>query len=257
MMRLLPGENLERFNRISLWIYVDSPAIANNFMELSIHNQGKHIMPLPGRFEGTHTLGIPHGEWQHVVWEFPYVYRDFVTGISLAIHAHRTPVPAPQGITVYVDNMCLEQVEADHYKGFDLRAGAIAYCHSGYRPEAVKQAYAQSGSGVFYLRNSSGEVTFQGNCVPQANGLRQMDFSPVKAEGWYTLEVDGKKSRPFRIGRDAYIPAAWKTLNFFFSERCGFDVPGIHTECHMDVMSVHPDGRRLPVCGGGGMTRAI
>ena len=47
MMRLLPGENLERFNRISLWIYVDSPAIANNFMELSIHNQGKHIMPLP------------------------------------------------------------------------------------------------------------------------------------------------------------------------------------------------------------------
>lgn len=165
-------------------------------------------------------------------------------------------MPAPQGITVYVDNMCLEQVEADHYKGFDLRAGAIAYCHSGYRPEAVKQAYAQSGSGVFYLRNSSGEVTFQGNCVPQANGLRQMDFSPVKAEGWYTLEVDGKKSRPFRIGRDAYIPAAWKTLNFFFSERCGFDVPGIHTECHMDVMSVHPDGRRLPVCGGG-MTRAI
>ena len=63
-------------------------------------------------------------------------------------------------------------------KGFDLRAGAIACCHSGYRPEAVKQAYAQSGSGVFYLRNSSGEVTFQGNCVPQANGLRQMDFSP-------------------------------------------------------------------------------
>ena len=48
MMRLLPGENLERFNRISLWIYVDSPAIANNFMELSIHNQGKHIMPLRG-----------------------------------------------------------------------------------------------------------------------------------------------------------------------------------------------------------------
>jgi hypothetical protein len=81
MMRLLPGENLERFNRISLWIYVDSPAIANNFMELSIHNQGKHIMPLPGRFEGTHTLEIPHGEWQHIVWEFPYVYRDFVTGI--------------------------------------------------------------------------------------------------------------------------------------------------------------------------------
>lgn len=100
MMRLLPGENLERFNRISLWIYVDSPAIANNFMELSIHNQGKHIMPLPGRFEGTHTLGIPHGEWQHIVWEFPYVYRDFVTGISSGQSMHTAlRWPAPQGIT--------------------------------------------------------------------------------------------------------------------------------------------------------------
>ncbi len=84
-----------------------------------------------------------------------------------------------------------------------------------------------------------------------------MDFSPVKAEGWYTLEVDGKKSRPFPYRKGRLYPGRMENTELFpFSERCGFDVPGIHTECHMDVMSVHPDGRRLPVCGGG-MTRAI
>ena len=77
-------------------------------------------MPLPGRFEGTHTLGIPHGEWQHVVWEFPYVYRDFVTGISLAIHAHRTPVPAPQGITA------VSYTHLDVYKRQELHGGQAA-----------------------------------------------------------------------------------------------------------------------------------
>ncbi len=87
-------------------------------------------------------------------------------------------MPAPQGITVYVDNMCLEQVEADHYKGFDLRAGAIAYCHSGYRPEAVKQAYAQSGSGGVYLRNSSGEVTFQRQLCPSGEWTPANGFFP-------------------------------------------------------------------------------
>ena len=250
LIRRLPGENLEGFNRISLWLLVDSPGTASNFVTLSIHNQGKHIMPLPGRFEGTHALGISHGKWQRVVWEFPYVYRDHVTGISLDFHACRTPVPAPQGITAYVDDMRLEQVKEDHYKGFDLRRDSIAYCHSGYRPGTSKQAYVQNRSAFFSLRDTGGKVVFRGPCIPQEDGFQLLDFTEVDAEGWYTLEVDSRASKPFYIGKDAYISAAWKTLNFFFVERCGYDVPGVHTECHMDVMSVHPDGRKLPVCGG-------
>src|SRR5690606_25435669 len=54
----------------------------------------------------------------------------------------------------------------------------------------------------------------------------------------------------FPIGDEAYLATAWRTLNFFFSERCGYYVPGIHQECHQDVFSVHPDGRRIPVSGG-------
>lgn len=250
MLRRLEDADLRAYNRISLWIRADSPAIANNFMELSLHNRGEHIMPLPGRFEGTHTLEIPHGEWTHIVWELPHVYRDHVTGISLTLHAHGTPVPAPQGVTIYVDDLRMERVEADHMKGFALRSGAIAYCHSGYRPGLVKQAFARTDADRFQLRDSRGETVLEGPCTPARGGLRRMDFTAIRREGWYTLTVGGLQTRPFLIGDEAYINAAWKTLNFFFSERCGFDVPGIHTECHLDIMSVHPDGRRRPVCGG-------
>ncbi|MDR1570356.1 MAG: glycoside hydrolase family 9 protein [Oscillospiraceae bacterium] len=52
------------------------------------------------------------------------------------------------------------------------------------------------------------------------------------------------------MGPDAFLGAAWKTLNFFFTERCGFDVPGVHPECHMDTFCRHPDGRTIPICGG-------
>ena len=249
-MRILGGENIERYNRISMWIYADSPGVASNYMMLSLHNQGEHIMPLPGRFEGSHALGVPGGKWCRVVWEFPYVYRDCVTGFSLEISAHRKPMPFPQGITIYVDDMRLERVEADHYKGFDLKENGIAYCHSGYCADSCKQAFIQKSQPSFVLKNPDGETVYKSICIPKSDGLYLLDFSDFKAEGRYTLEAGKIKSRPFVIGRDAYVSAAWKTLNFFFSQRCGFDVQGIHPICHTDVMSVHPDGRKMSVCGG-------
>ena len=52
------------------------------------------------------------------------------------------------------------------------------------------------------------------------------------------------------IKRQAYESAAWKALSFFFSERCGFEVPGVHIECHLDAVCRHPDGRTVPIWGG-------
>ncbi len=43
---------------------------------------------------------------------------------------------------------------------------------------------------------------------------------------------------------------AWRTLNFFFAERCGFDQKGTHQPCHQDVTCIHPDGRKINVNGG-------
>ena len=245
MMRLLPGENLERFNRISLWIYVDSPAIANNFMELSIHNQEKHIMPLRVGLKSTHTLGNPTRRVAACRLGIPlYVYRD-LSQVFLWQSMHTAlRACAAVGITVYVDNMCLEQVEADHYKGFDLRAGAIAYCHSGYRPEVSNRLYAQSGSRGVLSAKQQRRSDVQGNCVPQANGLRQMVF-PVKAER--VVYFSGWKEEPsFPYPEGTYIPGRMEN-----TERCfqALTCPNPYRVPH--GCYEHPsDGRRLPVCGG-------
>lgn len=43
---------------------------------------------------------------------------------------------------------------------------------------------------------------------------------------------------------------AWKTLNFYYSQRCGYDIPTVHLPCHEDCFCQHPDARLAPIGGG-------
>lgn len=43
---------------------------------------------------------------------------------------------------------------------------------------------------------------------------------------------------------------AWKTLNYYYSQRCGYDIPTVHLPCHEDCFAKHPDGRLAPISGG-------
>lgn len=246
----LDREDLSGYNRISLWIYVDAPGSSCNSLTLALHNAGPEVMPVPGRFEGSHSISAQSGEWFREVWEIPNVARNCVTGLTISAMAYGTSMPAPQRIRVYYDDLRLEVVELDHYKGFDLRKDGIAYCHSGYRNGLPKQALIQQPADSFSLLDEKENCVYEGKAKPVENGFFLLDFSAFSKEGWYTLKAGQSRSKPFPVGREAYLSAAWKMLNFYFTERCGFDVPGVHTECHLDVMSVHPDGRKRCVAGG-------
>ena len=153
--------------------------------------------------------------------------------------------------SVYYDDLRLEVVDAENDLGFDLRQGAIAYCHSGYRRGAVKQALVQGcDAESFALLDEAGREVFTGPAQPLDDGFRLLDFTACNDQGDYTIRVGDRQSKPFPIGDEAYLSAAWKALSFFFAERCGYDVPGIHSACHKDATCVHPDGRRLSVAGG-------
>jgi len=147
--------------------------------------------------------------------------------------------------------MRIEKVEAENSRGFNLRKDAIAYSHSGYKIGAAKQALVQNvSSTTFQLLNKNRKVVFKGEGKKTDSGFVQLDFSSFNTPGYYTLSIDNRVSKPFAIGDDAYLATAWRTLNFFFAERCGFDQPGIHQACHQDVTCVHPDGRRIAANGG-------
>jgi hypothetical protein len=262
---LLPvnREDLRDFNRFSAWVYIDAPGVYLVFGGFALHNEGEKIMPTPGRFEGQHKETFTPGKWRQVVWEMPDLYRDRVTGFSFCLLLAGEPAGAANQMKMYVDDMRIDSVEAENSRGFNLRKNAIAYSHSGYKAGAKKQALVQNvHDNIFKIYNqSNGTLAFEGNGIPMKDGFVVLDFSPLEIPGQYTIHIDNLASKPFAIGDDAYLSTAWRTLNFFYSERCGYDLPGIHQECHQDVFCMHPDGRTISVAGGwhdaGDMTQGI
>lgn len=258
IIRPLDREDLREYNRFSVWVYVDAPGVYLTFAGFTLYNEGEKIMPTPGRFEGQHFETVYPNKWQHIIWEIPDLYRDCVTGFSVNIMLAGAPAGASEHMSLYIDDMRIEKVEAENSRGFDLRKDAMAYCHSGYKPGARKQALVQHvPERTFSLHDAAtGQTVYQGKASPlnqdkkQDKGFLVLDFSSFNTPGQYFLSIGDVQSKPFPIGNDAYLSTAWHTLNFFFSERCGFDQPGIHQECHQDVFAYHPDGRSMNIAGG-------
>lgn len=248
----LNREDLRAYNRLSAWVYVDAPGVYLVFGGFKLHNEGEKVMPTPGRFEGQHYETFTPGKWQQVVWEIPDLYRDCVTGFSFNVLLAGAPAGASEQMSFYVDDMRIEKVEAENSRGFNLRKNAIAYSHSGYKPGARKQALVQHVKDTsFKLYNEETRaVAYEGKGKTMKDGFVVLDFSELETPGRYTISVDNILSKPFAIGDNAYLATAWRTLNFFYAERCGYDQPGIHQECHHDVFCIHPDGRTLSVSGG-------
>jgi hypothetical protein len=252
VIRPLDGEDLREWNRFSVWVYVDAPGFYTVFAGFTLYNEGTHTMPAAGRFVGQSFETVYPGKWQRVVWEIPDLYRDKVTGFSVNFMLSGSPAGAAERMSLYVDDMRIEKVEADNTRGFALRKNSIAYSHSGYRTGTRKEALVQNVTDPSFriYDEATGAVAFSGVGSRTKDGFTVLDFTPLDAPGRYTIAVGDLVSKPFAIGDGAYLSLAWKTLNYFYAERCGYDQPGIHQECHQDVFSVHPDGRTLSVAGG-------
>ena len=179
------------------------------------------------------------------------MYRDKVTGVSVSIMLSGSPDGASDRFKLYIDKLSFDEVLPEKSRGFDLSKNSIAYCHSGYNTGSRKQALVQNCQDThFQLLNEEGQVAFEGTGKKLENGFLLLDFSPLDISGFYSLKIGGITSGKFPIGENAWLSLAWRTLNFFYAERCGFDQPGIHQVCHKDIFCVHPDGRRIPVNGG-------
>lgn len=251
MVRPLNNEDITNYNRISTWVKLEAPGFYSAFVGVTLYNDGKNKMPTPGRFEGQHFVTVYPNQWQQIIWEIPDLYRDKVSGISVSIMLSGSPSGAGETFKLYIDALKLEKVEAENSRGFDLRNGSIAYCHSGYRLNSRKQALVQNVKDAhFQIIDERGQVAFSGVGEKQTKGFSVLDFSSLEKPGLYKIKVGGLLSESFPIGEAAYLSTAWRTLNFFFAERCGFDQPGIHQACHKDVSCVHPDGRRIMSNGG-------
>src|SRR5258708_3331791 len=140
--RKFPGEDWSKYNRISLWVYPDiigAPAIS---CSLTLHNDGSH--KLPDQYnEGRHeSIILKNHEWNHVVWEIAPLDRDRVTALDFAYSLPKK-LPEPGDHTIlYIDQLELQSVVADHVEGWNVAPGKIAFSHSGYTTGSSKSAIA-------------------------------------------------------------------------------------------------------------------
>lgn len=254
VMRVFDREDWRDFNRLSVWVYPHVPGMKSLSFRVQLHNDGEHKVPDIFFREGHHNVSLKPDEWNHIVLEFPYLHRDCVTGVSFEYDmcGHEND-SADHGVW-YIDRLELQKVKADVYEGWIPGEDRIAFSGSGYQPGSRKLAVASGLAAEQFrlLEMRTGRVVFTGP-IEQVEGhtgsLQVMDFTPVMEPGRYMIAAGEVFSRAFDIGDDVWESSVWKVLNFFLSQRCGYEVPGKHRACHRDLLLRHGD--KAIVANGG------
>ncbi len=255
LRRNIDSEDWTGFNRISVWIYPELKNARFVTLALMISNIGETKVPdIFGR-TGRHDIILEPDKWNHIVWEIPFLSRDKVTSISFV---HIIEGKERNGIadTGYFDFDMLElqKVNADHYEGWNVAPGEIAFSNSGYQTGGRKTAIMDENSeDEFSLIQLETGKTVLTKPIQKTesyiNRFNVMDFSEINEKGTYVLKAGGLYSRPFRIGDDVWKESIWKSINYWYCQRCGQVVEGVHDICHRDVTSKH-DSLQIVVNGG-------
>jgi hypothetical protein len=248
------GEDWSAFNRISFWVYPTLPGFRVISMCVVLHNEGPEKVPGPYGRNGRNFVLLEPDCWNHIVWEIAHLGRDKVSGVEFIYRLQGNEPGATTSVCYDIDQLELQRVEPDHFEGWNVAPGRIAYCHAGYPLNASKVTIASDlDAETFRVVDLSTGKAVLTKAVRQqifALGTYQLlDFSELRRPGTYMLRAGDIRTRPFAICRDMWRDTIWATVNFFYCERCGASVPGIHDVCHRDWRVRHED-KEIPINGG-------
>ncbi|MEI9970860.1 MAG: glycoside hydrolase family 9 protein [Ignavibacteriota bacterium] len=248
------GADWTAWNRLSFWVYPDMPGFRNVSMIVTFHNEGAEKVPDVYGKMGINYVILQDHQWNHVVWEIANLGRDKVTGVDFSYRMQGVEPGGPEFATFDIDKVELEKVQADHFEGWDVAPGLISFSHSGYPSGAQKSALASDLQAKTFelidVKTGIPALTKNVSVVKSEIGTFQvMDFSEVQTPGVYIVRAGGRTTKPFPIGDDTWKSSLWKAINFFYVERCGFAIPGVHDICHRDWALKHGD-KQLMVNGG-------
>jgi len=250
------NEDWSDWNRISFWIYPDIPGHNTVPIHLLFINDGEEKVPWAYAPNGKSLPVLENQKWNRVNWEIAHLGRDKVTGIEITYQTRGNERGAAEIGRLFIDEVYLEKVYADHFEGWDVASDEIAYNHLGYTKGYPKVAFTSENVGQnFVLKDHvSGNIVKEGVVEVQTmptGTFRIMDFSDVNIEGKYILEVGKLKTKPFAIGTfsDVFRSSIIKTINHFYTQRCGYAIPGIHEACHLDWLCTYED-KSIPIHGG-------
>lgn len=245
-------QDWSNFNRISFWVYVHRASMPTYTIYLQMECDGavyNASYPRKSHF----VEDLKPGQWNHVLFEIPHLKRDQVTSFSInqMLIGH---FPEEEGIVTYdFDQLELQLVDTDQYEGWEIAPDKFAFNHIGYRPGDKKVVMAGEGvNDEFQLVDMEGEVVYSDviRTIRNEQGkFRIIDFSDFMEKGEYRIQSGTLESKPFPIGDQVWSQPLFKAINFYFCERCGYAVPGIHLECHKDWQGFRGD--TIKIINGG------
>jgi hypothetical protein len=251
LTRKFNKQDFSKYNRISVQIYPEFKGHRKLYLMMILHNEGN----VPDKYfrDGIHTFMLKNYQWNKVVMEIPHLPHDKVTGISLVYRLQGNECDAADTITYYADKLAFESVKVDHYEGWDT-SDAISFCHTGYNLESKKTAFTSlTDIKKFKIINLvTNKIVLEKKAATQTSQVGTFtvfDFSEIKTPGVYKIIAGNIESKSFPIRNDVWLPSLEKTINLFFTERCGYELPGIHKVCHSDWYTIFK-GDTIPMNGG-------
>ncbi|MCY2953611.1 MAG: glycoside hydrolase family 9 protein [Planctomycetota bacterium] len=249
-----PGEDWASFNRVSVWVYPTMPGHKFASLVLKFSNDGAEKHPLPFTRGSMHYALVTPGQWNHIVWEIDHLSRDKVTALDLFYRLQGNQSTASNNVSFDFDQLELQRVTPDYHEGWPVAPAHIAFSHTGYELHCPKTAFASDlKTDHFELINSKTNKTVLTKPLRTLTNplgtFQILEFSEIAAPGDYFLRAGDITTPSFRIDTNIWRNTVWETINFFYCERCGDNIPGIHDICHADWQAEH-NGKRIVINGG-------
>ena len=254
-MRVFDREDWTEWSRLSVWIRPHVPGMKSIVLRVQLYNDGEHKVPDIHMREGAHNVSLENDRWNHVTVEIPHLHRDCVTGVAIEYDMCGHEPDAADTLVFEAARLELQRVDCDVQEGWVPGPDRIAFSGSGYQTGQHKSAIAAglSDSHFRVVDAATGDVVLERPIQPVSGPgeepLQLLEFTDITREGRYRLAVGDRLTEPFDIGEDVWEASVWKVLNFFLSQRCGFEVPGKHRACHADLLLRHGD--KAIVANGG------
>jgi hypothetical protein len=248
------NEDWSGFNRVSFWIYPDLPGFRTISMSTVLRNEGTFRVPDEYGRRGRNYFLLKNQQWNHIVWEITHLSRDRVKGIEFIYRMQGHEPGTTHTVSYYIDTLELQNVTPDHYEGWSVAPGRIAYSHTGYPLDGSKIAVTSdnvpSEFAVYDASNGKVRKKYPVGIIRTPLGeFRVLDFSELNEPGTYILQAGQLKTKPFKVGYNICESTIWKTINCFYCLRCGIEIPGIHGLCHEDWLAEH-NGKKITYNGG-------
>ena len=242
------------YNRLYFKVRPECNGMHSPMLNVRLRNDGKIKIPDVYEREGYHIVHLKNHIWNECVWEIPALPRDCITSITFEVHSYGQELSMDTHMSYDICDIRLEAIDKpDITIGWQCMEDTAVYSTEAYWADGRKTAVANTTEEIFHIRDvNSNEIVFTGKAEPLKNkkgSFSILDFSSVKTEGTYRIEMGKFISESFRISNTPLEECIWKLINFLYCERCGYPVQGRHGTCHGDIIAKH-NGLILAYNGG-------